>query len=67
MESISTVRKENWKQSNPREQSIAILSGIEGLLDNIQDGTTDAVSTIPIILKQIQDLKELHKFLSDTW
>lgn len=33
-------RKPEWKQLNPRDQAIAILSGVEGHLSNLEDGTT---------------------------
>lgn len=62
------MRQDNWKQDNPPDQAIAILSGIEGWLDNIQDGTTPAERGISIILKGLEDLKLLHKeYLHKEW
>jgi hypothetical protein len=55
------MRQPNWKQETPQDQATAIVAGIEGWLDNLQDGTSTVDVAVPMILRQLADLKKLHR------
>lgn len=64
----SSDRAEEFKQNNPADQFVAIISGIEGLALNAADGTcVDAASTGARVLALIESLKKLHPYVRKSW
>jgi hypothetical protein len=60
-------KPEHMKQSNPRDQLVAILSGLEGNLSNVQEGTTAQDQMMHKIAWLIEDLKVLGQWLPTEW
>lgn len=60
-------REERWKQLNPRDQSIVILSNIEGTILNCVDGCFDLDQLENKVQPMIDELRRLHRWLPERW
>jgi hypothetical protein len=60
------VRSE-WKQEGPKDEQIAILFGLEGLLHNIVEGVGDSRLTAQKALNLVGHLALLSDYQPDKW
>lgn len=51
-------RRSGWKQANPRDQLMAVLSAVQGNLDNIANGmvSRNHIPRLQKLVRQCQDI-----------
>ena len=62
------MRSERWKQSNPQDQAIVLLSNIEGTIINCVDGIISLSALEGKVDPLIRELREFHRgFVLQEW
>ena len=61
------IRLPEWKQAGPLDQSIVLLSNIEGTILNCVDGCFPISELERKIIPMIEELRKLHLCLPDKW
>ncbi len=62
--------RNSWKQTNPKDQMIVLLSAIEGWVNNLSTGETqmcnkEIEAKINDLLKQVSELSS--EYLPESW
>lgn len=60
-------KPDNFKQANPKHQSVVILQSIEGWILNLEAGTSSPEKVIEKIRKNLAEMKTLSNWLKDDW
>jgi len=60
---MSMEKDPKWKQKNPTDQAIVILSSLEGWVSNLEDKITPTDRFLAMAYEHIADLKKLIPFL----
>jgi hypothetical protein len=62
------MKEPHWKQATPKDQAVAILAGVEGVLDNLNEGVCTPARAVELIKPLLGDLKILHhETLREFW
>jgi len=60
-------KTERFKQNGPKDQVTVVLMGLEGHLDNWNDGVIDNQTFSTRVEEFLQDCRDLGEFLPDEW
>lgn len=62
------MRDERWKQADPSDQAIVLLSNIEGTIINCVDGVFPLHMLEMKIMPMIRELRQFHKnYVKSEW
>lgn len=60
-------KPDNFKQDNPKDQSVVILQSIEGWILNLEAEISSPEKVIEKIRKNLAEMKTLSNWLKDDW
>jgi hypothetical protein len=61
------IKSPEWKQVGPLDQSIVLLSNIEGTILNCVDGCFPIGELEGKVLPMIEELRKLHLWFPEKW